>query len=68
MFIKFQKDKANMKKSIKSLTVQTPSGITMKGDVNKGDYENIEICEQKAATITVDIEVNENPAYSIIDL
>jgi NADH:ubiquinone oxidoreductase subunit 6 (subunit J) len=66
MVIKFQKDKANMKKLIKSLTVQSSSEITMKGDVNKQDYENIEICEQKAATKTVDIEVNENPAYSTV--
>jgi hypothetical protein len=66
MVIKLQNAKANMKKLMKSLTVQSSTGITMKRDVNKGDYENIEICEQKAATKTVDIEVNENPAYSTI--
>jgi hypothetical protein len=66
MVIKLHKDKANMKNRMKSLTVQSSTGITMKRDVNKGDYENIEICEQKAATKTVDIEVNENPAYSTI--
>ena len=70
MAIKFQKDKANMKKLIKSLTVQSSSEITVKGesDVNEGDYENIEICEQKVPTKTVDIEVNKNPAYSTIKL
>ena len=40
----------------------------MKGDMNKGDYENIEICEQKVPTKTVDIEINKNPAYSTIKL
>ena len=68
MAIKFQKDKINMKKLIKSLTVQSSSGTAVKGDVNNGDYENIEICEQKATTKTVDIEVNKNPAYSTIKL
>ena len=72
MAMKFQKDKANMKMLIKSLTVQSSAGITVKGarDVNEGarDYENIEICEQKVPTKTVDIEVNKNPAYSTIKL
>ena len=66
--IKLQRDKANMKMLIKSLTVQSSVGITVKGDVNKGDYENIEICEQKVPTKTADIEVNKNPAYSTIKL
>ena len=65
---KLQKDKANMKMLIKSLTVRSSSEIAVKGDMNKGDYENIEICEQKAPTKTVDIEVNNNPAYSTIKL
>ena len=68
MAMKFQKDKANMKMLIKSLTVRSSSEIAVKGDMNKGDYENIEICEQKAPTKTVDIEVNNNPAYSTIKL
>ena len=66
--IQLQKDKANMKMLIKSLTVQSSSGITVKGDMNKGDYENIEICERKVPTNAVDIEVNKNPAYSTIKL
>ena len=66
--IKLQKDKANMKMLIKSLTVQSSSEIAMKGDMNKGDYENIEICEQKVPTKAMDIEVNKNPAYSTIKL
>ena len=67
--IKLQKDKINMKMLIKSLTVQSISGMAVKGDVvNKGNYENIEICEQKATTKTVDIEINKNPAYSTIKL
>ena len=66
--IKLQKDKANMKMLIKSLTVQGSVGIAVKGDMNKGDYENIEICEQKVPTKTVEIEVNKNPAYSTIKL
>ena len=49
MVIKLQKDKKNMAKLIKSMTVQNSSGIAVKGDVNR-DYENIEICDQKAAT------------------
>ena len=70
MGIKLQKDKANMKMLIKSLTVQSSAGITVneESDVNEGDYENIEICEQKVPTKTVDIEVNKNPAYSTIKL
>ena len=64
--IKLQKDKANMKMLIQPLTVQSSVGTAVKGDVNKGDYENIEICEQKASTKTVDIEINKNPAYSTI--
>ena len=68
MIIKLQKDKANMKKLIKSLIVQSSAGITVKGDVNEGHYENIEICEQKAPTKAVDVEVNKNPAYSTIKL
>ena len=39
--------------------------FTIKRDINR-EYENIEICDHKAATKTVDIEVNENPAYSIV--
>ena len=55
-----------MAKLIKSMTVQSfRSGITVKRDINL-EYENIEICDQKAATKTVDIEVNENPAYSTV--
>ena len=64
MVIKLQMDKINMAKLIKSMTVQNSSGIAVKRDVNR-DYENIEICDQKAAAkIATDIEVNENPAYS----
>ena len=63
--IKLQKDKANMAKLIKSMTVQSSSGITFKRDINQ-EYENIEICDHKAATKTVDVEVNENPAYSTV--
>ena len=64
MVIKLQKDKINMAKLIKSMTVQNSSGIAVKRDVNR-DYENIEICDQKVAVkIATDIEVNENPAYS----
>ena len=64
MIIKLQKDKISMAKLIKSMTVQNSSGIVVKRDVNR-DYENIEICDQKAAIkIATDIEVNENPAYS----
>ena len=64
MVIKLQMDKINMAKLIKSMTVQNSSGIAVKRDVNR-DYENIEICDQKAAIkIATDIEVNENPAYS----
>ena len=65
MVIKLQKDKINMAKLIKSMTVQNSSGTSaVKRDVNR-DYENIEICDQKAAIkIVTDIEVNENPAYS----
>ena len=65
MVIKLQKDKINMAKLIKSMTVQSSSGTSaVKRDVNR-DYENIEIYDQKAATeIVTDIEVNENPAYS----
>ena len=66
--LKLQKDKANMKMLIKSLIVQSSVGIAVKGDVNKGDYENIEICEQKVPRKAVDIEVNKNPAYSTIKL
>ena len=64
MVIKLQKDKISMAKLIKSMTVQNSSGIVMKRDVNR-DYENIKVCDQKAAVkIATDIEVNENPAYS----
>ena len=67
MVIKLLKDKINMAKLIKSMTadLQNSSGTSaVKRDVNQ-DYENIEICDQKAAVKTdTDIEVNENPAYS----
>ena len=65
MVIKLQKDKINMAELIKSMTVQSSSGTSaVKRDVNR-DYENVEICDQKAAIkIVTDIEVNENPAYS----
>ena len=65
MVIKLQKDKRNMAKLIKSMTVQSSSGTSaVKRDVNR-DYENIKICDQKAAIkIATDIEINENLAYS----
>ena len=66
IIIKLQKDKANLRRLIKSMAVQSSSGIIVKRDI-KQDYENIEICDQKAAaTKAVDIEVNENPAYSTV--
>ena len=40
-------------------------GIIVKRD-NSQNYENIELCDQKAATKIADIELKENPAYSTI--
>ena len=58
--IKLQKDK---KRLIKSMAVQSSSGIDMISNSNR-HYENIELCDRKPATKTVGIEVEENPAYS----
>ena len=65
--IKLQKGKTNMAKLINSMTVQSSSEITVKRDLKLNrEYENIEICDHKAATKTVDIEINENPVYSTV--
>ena len=64
--IKLQNDKANMAKLIRSMTVQHSSGFTMKRNLNREYYENIGFCDHEAATKTVDIEVNGNPAYSTV--
>ena len=61
--VKLQKDKDNLRRLVESVTTQTSSGIIVKSKINR-DYENIELCDQKAATKTVDIEIKENPAYS----
>ena len=65
--VKLQKDKANMAKLIKSrsMAVQSSTGVIVKRDVNR-EYENVELYDQKAATKTVDIEINENLAYSTV--
>ena len=45
----------------------SPAGVNMKRNSNQdleSYYENIQLCDQKEATKTVDIEVKENPAYS----
>ena len=66
IIIKLHKDKANMRRLMKSMAVQSSSRIIIKRDI-KQDYENIEICDRKAAAAkAVDIEVNENPAYSTV--
>ena len=64
--IKLQTEKANMAKLIKSMAIQRSSGAIVKRDINREYYENIEICDRKAATKTVDIGVNENPAYPTV--
>ena len=63
--VKLQRDKESLRRLIESMAVQSSSGIIMKRSINR-DYENIELCEQKAATKTVDIEIKENPAYSTV--
>ena len=61
--VKLQRDKENMRRQIKSMSVQS-SGI-LKRDLNQiVDYENIAI-DQEVAT-KLDIEINENPAYSTV--
>ena len=57
--VKLQRDKVNMRRQIKSMSVQ--SSGTLKRDF---DYENIAI-DQEVAT-KVDIEINKNPAYSTV--
>ena len=64
MIVKLQRDKENLRRQINSMAVQSSSGI-MKRGINR-DYENVDLCEQKAATKTVDIEIKENPAYSTV--
>ena len=61
---KLHRDKENLKRLIKSMSVQS-SEIIVKRD-NSQNYENIELHDQKAATKTADIELKENPAYSTI--
>ena len=65
--VKLQKDKAHMRRPIKSMSVQTSETIKR---VTNQEYENIELFDQKAsATSAMDIEINENPAYStVIDM
>ena len=58
--IKLQKDKRWL---INSMAVQSSPGIVVNSSI-KRDYENIQLCDQKAATKTVNVEVEENPAYS----
>ena len=62
MVIKLQRDKTNMAKLIRSMS---SSGITVNRSTNQ-EYENIEICDQKAVVKTSDIKTNENPAYSTV--
>ena len=57
---KLQRDKVNMRRQIKSISVQS-SGI-LKRDLNQiVDYEN----NQEIAT-KIDIEIKKNPAYSTV--
>ena len=61
--IKLQRDKENMRRQIKSMSVQ--SSVVLKRGLNQiVDYENIEIDQEKATKL--DIEINENPAYSTV--
>ena len=61
--VKLQRDKVNMRKRIMSMSVQGSGAL--KRDLNQiVDYENIAI-DQEIAT-KLDIEINENPAYSTV--
>ena len=61
--VKLQRDKENMRRQIRSMSVQS-SGI-LKRDLNQiVDYENIAIDLEVATKL--DIEINENPAYSTV--
>ena len=61
--IKLQRDKVNMRRQIKSMSVQS-SGNLKRGLNEIVDYENIAIGQEIATKM--DIEINKNPAYSTV--
>ena len=63
--VKLQRDKVNMRKRIMSMSVQSSGAL--KSDLNQiVDYENIAIDQEMATKL--DIEINENLAYSTVKL